>query len=46
MEADAHERAAGTYAVVGQVVEPDEGGVLRLPDADRVPFQGGGYRHY
>ncbi len=45
-EADAPKLAKDTYAVVGQIVEPDEGVVLRLPDGNRVPLQGGGYRHY
>jgi len=45
-EADASKLAADTYAVVGQIVEPDEGVVLRLPDGNRVPLQATGYRHY
>ena len=45
-EAEAHKLAADTYAVVGQVVGPDEGVTLRLPDGNRVPLQAGGYRHY
>ncbi|WP_420455462.1 thiamine-phosphate kinase [Rubrivirga sp.] len=45
-EADAPKLAADTYAVVGQIVEPDEGVVLRLPDGNRVPLRAGGYRHY
>ena len=45
-EADAPQLAADTYAVVGQIVSPDEGVTLRLPDGNRVPLQGGGYRHY
>lgn len=45
-EADASKLASDTYAVVGQVIEPDEGVVLRLPDGNRVPLHAGGYRHY
>ena len=45
-EADAPKLAADTYAVVGQVVGPDEGVTLRLPDGNRVPLQAGGYKHY
>ena len=45
-EADAPRLAADTYAVVGQVVSPDEGVTLRLPDGNRVPLQAQGYRHY
>ena len=45
-EADAPKLAPDTYAVVGQVVEPDEGVVLRLPDGNRVPLMAGGYKHY
>jgi thiamine-monophosphate kinase len=45
-EAEAPRLDADTYAVVGQVVEPDEGVVLRLPDGNRVPLRAGGYRHY
>lgn len=43
---DAPKLAADTYAVVGQIVEPDEGVTLRLPDGNRVPIQAGGYKHY
>ncbi|MGB3542263.1 thiamine-phosphate kinase [Rubrivirga sp.] len=45
-ESDAPKLAPDTYAVVGQVVEPDEGVVLRLPDGNRVPLQASGYKHY
>ncbi len=45
-EAEAPRLAADTYAVVGQIVEPDEGVVLRLPDGNRVPLRAGGYKHY
>ena len=45
-EADAPKLASDTYAVVGQIVEPDEGVTLRLPDGNRVPLAGGGYKHY
>ena len=45
-EAEAPKLDPATYAVVGQVVEPDEGVVLRLPDGNRVPLQAGGYKHY
>ena len=45
-EAEASKLAKDTYAVVGQVVEPDEGVTLRLPDGNRVPLSGGGYKHY
>ena len=45
-EADAPRLAADTYAVVGQIVSPDEGVKLRLPDGNRVPLQAGGYKHY
>ena len=43
---DAPKLASDTYAVVGQIVEPDEGVTLRLPDGNRVPIQAGGYKHY
>ena len=43
---EASKLTADTYAVVGQVVEPDEGVVLRLPDGNRVPLRAGGYKHY
>lgn len=45
-ESEATKLAADTYAVVGQIVEPDSGVVLRLPDGNRVPLQAGGYKHY
>ena len=45
-EAEASKLAPDTYAVVGQVVGPDEGVALRLPDGNRVPLHAGGYRHY
>ncbi len=45
-EAEASKLAADTYAVVGQIVEPDDGVMLRLPDGNRVPLSGGGYKHY
>ncbi|MEM1118059.1 MAG: thiamine-phosphate kinase [Bacteroidota bacterium] len=45
-EAEASKLATDTYAVVGQIVEPDEGVTLRLPDGNRVPLSGGGYKHY
>ena len=45
-EADAPRLAADTYAVVGQIVSPDEGVRLRLPDGNRVPLQASGYKHY
>ena len=45
-EADAPTLDPATYAVVGQIVEPDEGVVLRLPDGNRVPLVAGGYKHY
>ena len=45
-EADAPKLSQDTYAVVGQIVEPDEGVTLRLPDGNRVPLSGGGYKHY
>ena len=45
-EAEAPRLDPATYAVVGQVVEPDEGVTLRLPDGNRVPLTAGGYRHY
>ena len=45
-EAEAPKLDPATYAVVGQVVGPDEGVVLRLPDGNRVPLQAGGYKHY
>ena len=44
-EAEASKLASDTYAVVGQVVEPSEGVVLRLPDGNRVPLEAGGFRH-
>ena len=45
-EAEAPKLDPATYAVVGQIVGPDEGVVLRLPDGNRVPLAAGGYRHY
>lgn len=45
-EADAPKLSKDTYAVVGQIVEPDDGVTLRLPDGNRVPLSGGGYKHY
>ncbi len=45
-EAEAPKLASDTYAVVGQIVEPDDGVTLRLPDGNRVPLSGGGYKHY
>ena len=45
-EAEAPRLDPATYAVVGQVTEPDEGVTLRLPDGNRVPLRAGGYRHY
>ncbi|MDT0632631.1 thiamine-phosphate kinase [Rubrivirga sp. S365] len=45
-EAEAPKLDPATYAVVGQIVEPDEGVVLRLPDGNRVPLVAGGYKHY
>ena len=45
-EAEAPKLDPATYAVVGQIVEPDEGVVLRLPDGNRVPLAAGGYKHY
>ena len=45
-EAEAPKLDPATYAVVGQIVGPDEGVVLRLPDGNRVPLVSGGYKHY
>ncbi|MEM0963527.1 MAG: thiamine-phosphate kinase [Bacteroidota bacterium] len=45
-EADAPKLAADTYAVVGQITEPDDGVQLRLPDGNHVPLHASGYRHY
>lgn len=45
-EAEAPKLSADTYAVVGQVVGPDEGVTLRLSDGQRVPLHAGGYKHY
>ena len=45
-EAEASKLAADTYAVVGQIVDPGEGVVLRLPDGNRVPLEAAGFRHY
>jgi thiamine-monophosphate kinase len=44
-EAEASKLSSDTYAVVGQVVEPKEGVVLRLPDGNRVPLEAAGFRH-
>ena len=44
-EAEASKLDANTYAVVGQIVDPSEGVVLRLPDGNRVPLEAGGFRH-
>ena len=45
-EAEAHKLPKDTYAVVGQIIEPEDGVTLRLPDGNRVPLSGGGYKHY
>lgn len=44
-EAEASKLPSDTYAVVGQIVEPSEGVVLRLPDGNRVPLEAAGFRH-
>ena len=36
---------ADTYAVVGEIVEPDEGVTLRLPDGTELPMEAGGFTH-
>ena len=45
-EADAAALPEGTVAVVGQIVEPEAGVRLRLPDGTLAPLQAGGYKHY
>ena len=45
-EADVAKLDEGTVAVVGQIVEPEEGVRLRLPDGNLAPLQAGGYKHY
>jgi thiamine-monophosphate kinase len=35
-----------TYAVVGTVVEADEGVTLRRPDGETVPLEAGGFKHF
>jgi thiamine-monophosphate kinase len=45
-EADLAGLRAGSYAVVGEVVEPEQAVRLRLPDGNLVPLRADGYRHY
>ncbi len=37
---------ASTFAVIGTVVERDEGVTLRRPDGEVVPLEAGGFRHF
>ncbi len=45
-EADLAKLPEGTAAVVGRLVEPEEGVVLALPDGRTAPLQAAGYKHY
>ena len=45
-EEDVTKLDEGTVAVVGQIVEPEDGVQLRLPDGNLAPLQAGGYKHY
>jgi len=36
----------GTFAVVGTIVEPEEGVTLRRPDGDTMPLDAGGFAHF
>jgi thiamine-monophosphate kinase len=37
---------ANTYAVVGQVTEPEEGISLRLPEGEVIPLEARGFQHF
>ena len=45
-EDDAAKLPEGTAAVVGRLVEPEEGVVLALPDGRTAPLHAAGYKHY
>ena len=45
-EADVATLPEGTVAVVGRIVEPEEGVTLALPDGRQVPLHSSGYKHY
>ncbi|HEX8297515.1 MAG TPA: thiamine-phosphate kinase [Rubricoccaceae bacterium] len=45
-EADIDKLPEGTVAVVGRIVEPEDGVVLALPDGRTAPLQASGYKHY
>jgi thiamine-monophosphate kinase len=35
-----------TFAVVGQITEPEEGVVLRLPEGEVIPLEARGFDHF
>jgi thiamine-monophosphate kinase len=45
-EAEAQKLDADSYAVVGQVVEPEEGISLRLPEGEVIPLEARGFQHF
>ena len=45
-EAEAKKLDPDSYAVVGQVVEPEEGIALRLPEGEVVPLEARGFQHF
>ena len=45
-EAEREKLDADTYAVVGQVVEPEAGVSLRLPEGDVIPLESRGFQHF
>ena len=45
-EADVAKLPEGTVAIVGRVVEPEDGVVLALPDGRMAPLRASGYKHY
>ena len=45
-EADVAKLPENTFAVVGQVVEPEEGITLRLPEGEVIPLEARGFEHF
>ncbi|HYG67360.1 MAG TPA: AIR synthase-related protein, partial [Anaeromyxobacteraceae bacterium] len=45
-EAEREKLDESTYAVVGQVTEPDEGIALRLPEGEVIPLEARGFQHF
>jgi thiamine-monophosphate kinase len=45
-EAEAKKLDENTYAVVGQVVEPEAGVSLRLPEGEVIPLEARGFQHF